>query len=256
MKLSTITVGADPELFLIDAHGKFISSIGLIGGSKRMPRDIGEGCAVQEDNVAVEFNIPPCDSANKFVSSLNYSLENLMKHAGNKGLFLSITASKSFDEDQLSHPRARVFGCDPDFNCWTKEENEAPKAKNPNLRSAGGHVHIGAEKLDKIQLARWCDVTMGLHSVLEDDDVERRLLYGKAGSFRPKSYGIEYRTLSNYWLRTPDMMEKIYQRAVLAAERTEIVWNIGDEEGDLIQAAINTNDKALADKLIGEYGVQ
>src|SRR5688500_3179466 len=97
------TVGADPELFLVDVKGKFISSIGRIGGSKERPRDIGHGCAVQEDNVAVEFNIAPAVSVDAFVDSCKYALEKLTKEVAEQALFLSITASKAFDEDQLDN---------------------------------------------------------------------------------------------------------------------------------------------------------
>lgn len=252
--MSPYTIGADPELFLVDQNGRFISAIGLIGGSKKHPHDIGQGCAIQEDNVAVEFNIPPADAANKFVSSITYALDHLSKQVADKGLFLSITASKSFDKDQLEHPRAKVFGCDPDYNCWTRQQNDPPKAKDASLRSAGGHIHIGAA-LDKLQLARWCDVTMGLPSVLEDNDTQRRLLYGKAGSFRGKPYGVEYRTLSNYWLQSKSLMEKVFKRAELAIERVEFGWNLSDKDGEEIQAAINNSDKSLAERLIASYGV-
>ena len=57
-------LGCDPEILLVNATGKYISSVGLIGGSKDFPRPIdGEGNAVQEDNVSVEFNTPPCKSS-------------------------------------------------------------------------------------------------------------------------------------------------------------------------------------------------
>ena len=63
------TIGADPELFLADARGKFISAVGLIGGTKKEPLQVPmyeTGFCVQEDNVAAEFNIPPTDNANTF----------------------------------------------------------------------------------------------------------------------------------------------------------------------------------------------
>jgi len=110
------TIGADPELFLKDATGKFISSIDLIGGSKAYPRPIDKGCAVQEDNVSVEFNIPPCENELDFVNSLNYTLEYLKDFAKHSGLELAIVPSAEFSDDQLEHPRAQEFGCEPDYN--------------------------------------------------------------------------------------------------------------------------------------------
>jgi hypothetical protein len=250
------TIGADPELFLIDGKGKFISAVGLIGGTKANPRPIGMGAAVQEDNVAVEFNIMPASQENRFVDHLQHALEYLMNYTADKGYFLSITASKVFDEDQLKKPAARVFGCDPDYNAWTGRVNPRPESPNPSLRSAGGHVHIGFPDIDQLALARWCDITMGLYSVLEDDDKDRRMIYGKAGAFRKKAYGIEYRTLSNYWIKSPDLMRKIFRRANLAVERVNFGWGLDEEkDGKEIQECINTGNKGQAEILINTYGV-
>ena len=254
MSPQLITVGADPELFLVNVEGKFISSIGIIGGSKKHPRDIGEGCAVQEDNVAVEFNIPPAKSIEDFIASTNYALEYLTKYVAERNLFLSVTASKSFTNDQLDTPQARRFGCDADFNAWTKKQNSVPRAEDKNLRSCGGHAHLGFPNgINKIQVVRWFAVTAVLPSVLEDQDTKRRELYGKAGAFRGKSYGVECRALSNYWIQTKELMEKIYKRGILAVTLARAGHKLDEEEGKDIQHAINSNEKALAGQLWEEY---
>lgn len=258
-KLDNVTVGCDPELFLMRPDGKFISSIGLIGGSKLVPRPVKGGGAVQEDNVAVEFNIAPADKVETFVSRISHVLEYLTAYAGEKGLLLSVTAAKSFDEDQLKDPKALAFGCETDFNAWTKQPNDPPKAEDKKLRTTGGHVHIGGvEELDKIQLVRWCDVIMGCSSVLEDDiegSLKRRELYGKAGCFRPKPYGVEYRTLSPYWIQDKLLMGNIFNRALEVVDRVQSGWRIEDDEGVDIQAAINNGDKELAEKTLTRYAV-
>lgn len=252
MSKAPLTIGADPELFLVDVAGKFISSIGKVGGSKHRPRDIGEGCAVQEDNVAVEYNIAPAKTVDEFLRYNAYALNTIAKEMADKGLFLSITASKVFDDDQLQVPAAQEFGCDPDFNAWTRKENPRPVASNKALRSAGGHIHIGSP-LDRLQLVRWCDVILGLPSIFEDKDTQRRELYGKAGAFRGKPYGVEYRTLSNYWLQSEEMMRRIWGRVEEVAMHVEEKHILADNEGEEIQRAINNSDKDLAEKLIIRY---
>lgn len=255
-KLEEITIGADPELFLVTPNGKFISAIGLIGGTKAMPRGIEKGCAVQEDNVAVEFNIPPATSVDEFIGSINHALEYLTNHVVEKGLLLSVTASKVFDKDQLEHPKAKAFGCTPDMNVWTKQQNDPPKP-DKELRTCGGHIHFGGlKRLDRWQLGRWCDMTLALPSVLEDEDTQRRSMYGKAGCIRIKPYGIEYRTLSNYWLRDENTMRTVYNRALDAVDRTLTGWLLTDEEGKDIQEAINNSDKKAAEQLMARYNIE
>jgi hypothetical protein len=249
---SKFTIGADPELFLVNEHGKFISAVHKIGGSKKRPRPIGQDCSVQEDNVAVEFCIPPCSDADKFVESINYSLAYITNQMLEQGLFINLVASKSFDSDQLQHLRAREFGCDPDYNAWTGMKNDRPSATDKNLRSAGGHVHIGSS-LNKMQLIRWCDVMMGLPSIVEDSDTDRRQLYGKAGAFRGKDYGVEYRTLSNYWLGSEMLMRRVYHRVSEAVRVTDAGFTLDDKDGIDIQQAINQSDVKHARKLMDGY---
>lgn len=254
----TIRVGADPELFLVDVSGKFISSIGLIGGSKQNPRKIREdGCAVQEDNVAVEFNIPPSHEVDHFIESINFNLEYLTRLVREKGLSLSVVASAEFSLDQLSHPKAMEFGCDPDWNAWTMQINPRPRTKNKQLRSSGGHVHVETDD-PPFLMARCLDLFLGVPSVNLDPDINRRQLYGKAGACRPKEYGVEYRTLSNFWLQSDELKSWVFHQVQRADEflRTRIKEvNYLESEKIRIQQCINTSNKELAKEIIEQYAV-
>lgn len=251
-------IGADPELFLVSTQGKLISSIGIIGGSKEEPRIIREdGCAVQEDNVAVEFNIPPADTVTKFLESINFNLTYLENFVREKGLSLAIHASGEFEADQLKSRKAREFGCDPDLNAWTRQPNPSPRSDNRMLRSAGGHVHVGfeGERLNPLDVIKAMDVFLAVPSVLHDDDTRRRELYGKAGACRIKSYGVEYRTLSNFWLKTDQLKEWVFHQTHLAVAFVRNSGYISHDEGEAIQHCINTSDKNLAVELCAHYGV-
>jgi hypothetical protein len=134
-------------------------------------------------------------------------------------LKVQIDASAEMPVEQLADPRAHVFGCEPDFNVWTLKPNPRPRATNPNLRSAGGHVHVAfkGSNVDKVILGRKLDMFLGLWSVINDTDTARKELYGKAGAVRFKPYGLEYRVLSNFWLKSDSNMATVWdmvQRAL------------------------------------------
>jgi len=243
--MNKFTIGCDPELFLIDGAGKYQSSIGLIGGTKEVPADIGAGCAVQEDNVAVEFNIPPADSFEKFKQSIDYGMKYLEERAAAMNMRLAVHASAEFTPDQLKHPLALVFGCDPDFNAWTLKKNPRPHAPSQALRSCGGHIHVGTD-LESIHLVRAMDLFLGCPSTILDKDTKRRQLYGKAGCYRKKTYGIEYRTLSNFWIGSEELIKWVYDQteraiAYVSDKGKEITWP-GALSGK-IQSCINNNDR-------------
>jgi len=91
--------------------------------------------------------------------------------------------------------------------------------------------------------------------VLMDKGLLRKELYGKAGAFRDKSYGAEYRTLSNFWIFNNRLIEWVWDntsRAVAAAESRLVISQ--EDEADIIKA-INTNDVAIAEKLIKKFNL-
>lgn len=246
-----VRIGSDPETFLIDQTGKFISSVGLIGGSKDEPMDIGSGCSVQEDNVTVEFNTPPTNVEDDFVNSINYNLDWITKRAQEMNLKVIHTPSAVFEDSQLETRAAQTFGCDPDFNAWRySDPNPRPKSDNPNLRSAGGHIHIEAPELNKEDLIKAMDLFVGVPMLEFDNDSNRRKLYGKAGAYRPKTYGVEYRTASNAWLQDDDKKRWVFQQTQKAVQFVRNGKQIPEELGKLIQRSINRSDLKLATKVM------
>lgn len=256
VQISPVTLGADPELFLQDANNRFISSIGKFGGTKETPRPLGniKGMAVQEDNVAVEFNIPPDRTCNKFIKNIQTALHLIEEEAKNLNLKLAIVPSAEFDAEQLATPQAKHFGCDPDWNVWSMQENPRPRTANKALRSAGGHIHIAYMK-DRIGLGRACDLFLGCPSIMFDPDQHRRLLYGKAGAIRQKDYGIEYRTLSNFWIKSPKLMEMVFSQVVQAIDFVESGKTIPREDAIKVINCINRTDQRMLGELTEKYGL-
>lgn len=256
-----IKLGCDPEAFLMDAQGYLKSSVGLIGGSKMypLPLPLGDGYAVQEDNVALEFNIPPASNRSEFVDSISKTLAFLTKVVDeNYGLRINQQSAASFSAFELDSPGAQLFGCDPDYNAWTDKVNPRPNAADKSLRSCGGHVHIGYDitKAGARSVIKMMDLFLGVPSVLMDTGELRKQLYGSAGAYREKSYGVEYRTLSNFWIFKERLIEYVWDNTNKAVAAAESQLTLSDEDTQNIVTAINQNDKGLASMLIKKFNLE
>jgi hypothetical protein len=255
--------GADPEVFLAAQDGSLKASCGRIGGSKvkPMPMGAGPGFFILEDNVAVEFNIPPAESSDELAAHMQRALKEITDGVKSMYNFEVVNLSAaSFPEEELQTEAAQVFGCDPDFNAWTGKKNPRPNVEDKNLRSCGGHIHIGVPQPDLFvprTVIKMCDLYLGVPSVLMDEKGDkRRPLYGKGGAFRPKPYGVEYRTLSNFWIfdkRTIDWAFRSVDKALEAvvAQSVDV-----DSEQEAILDAINNNNKARAEELVHKYNLE
>jgi hypothetical protein len=253
-------LGCDPETFLFDPkNNKFISSVGLVGGSKEQPRPIDdEGNAVQEDNVTIEFNTPPCRSAADFIKNINLNKDWIKARAAELGLEMVIKPSAVFDDDQLQTRAAKTFGCEPDYNAWNDgNQNPPPQAANKNLRSCGGHIHIqfDHDEMDMLAVVKAMDAFVGCLMLEFDNDAGRRELYGKAGAFRKKSYGVEYRTASNRWIESDERIQWVWDQTEKALEFVASGRTFTDEQGKMIQACINNSDLKLLAQLKQEIGL-
>jgi hypothetical protein len=258
-------LGGDPEIFLIDKNKNFKSVIGLIGANKWDPMQVPglpKGFTLQEDNVALELGFPPAGDEDEFLFNVRTAMEAGLSKLNSNGrnLRLSRASCTVFPEGEMEQPEAHIFGCEPDFNAWTGQENPKPKPPHKLMRSCGGHVHFGfddgEDKPDFKLVGRASDLCLAIPSVLLDDGYERKQIYGKAGSIRFKPYGGEYRTLSNFWIFNKSLIRWVYNNALLAVNmvkdgQIEDINMLGDD----IQAAINNNDKKQAAQLIKYFDV-
>ena len=255
-------LGADPEMFMADRMGQLKAACGRIGGTKQhpMPMGIGDGFFVQEDNVAIEFNIPPSDTKEAFSTNLSRAVHELSNGVDQMYQFQIINLSAaSFPAEELTSPAAQEFGCDPDYNAWTGRKNPRPKATDANLRSCGGHVHIGLEypmRHSPTRIIKAMDLFLGVPSVLMDKGELRKELYGKAGAFRAKIYGVEYRTLSNFWVFNAPLHDWVWDNVGRALDAVESQLVDFDHEQESILDAIDNNNKERANELVNKYGLE
>lgn len=246
-------LGSDPEILLQNSEGRMVSVIGLINHGKWNPLQIADmptGFTLQEDNVAIEYGIPPAASADEFKAHLRAVLERSKEWL--PGLQFSNLSCAVYPDDQLEHPAARTFGCEPDLNAWTLDWNPPPKADNPNLRSAGGHIHVETQ-LNPYTVGQAMDVYLGIPSVLMDDSPERRKFYGRAGAIRRKPYGVEYRTLSNFWIFDDALIEWVWRNTERALGSINVDFSSLAQQ---VQDCINNSDKELAKSLVASLELE
>ena len=259
MLLTNVTIGADPELFIINSKtGKVVSSIGIIPGVKGDPYTddtLPKGFGVEIDNILGEFNIPPVKTKEAFINNILFMqswIRAFVKNI-NPDYDIKCSASEMVDSDQLQSEEAQQFGCSPDYNCYTKKVNEKPVPPK-NLRSAGFHLHFGYDNYNadtSLAIITLCDLCIGVPSVLIDTDKRRRSIYGKAGAFRLTSYGCEYRSLSSYMMTDSELLSRVWT----GIEQVIDYYNKGIlcYDFDQICSCINNCDQKLAKELIYKY---
>ena len=229
MAKNNYMLGADPEMFVRDINTKQIVPIcGKVGGTKGIPTPYVSHAATAakmqwynkswnnefkylEDNVAFEFNVPPAAAAELFNETINVALVGaglILKDAGLAPVY--DRSSIRFAASALEHPGAQTIGCDPDIHAYGKDYE--PQARPPFSiqdlglwRHCGGHLHFSydKEKIPDHVFVQLVDVLVYYPIVFKDLQRARRKFYGLAGLYRSKNYGIEYRSMSNFWLRNP-----------------------------------------------------
>jgi len=254
------TIGTDIEVFGLSKTGKPSAICGKIGGTKEKPLQLKEhpkGFSIQEDNVALEYNIPACVDVRQFISYVEHMNIETDKILKKQNLTKSKECALEFSKEELSHPNALIFGCEPDYNAWKLVENKKPLSENKSLRTCGGHIHVGTQA-PIIEVVKWMDLLLGIPSVILDDSpqsIKRRLLYGKAGAMRPKSYGLEYRVLSNFWTFKNSLVSWVGHQTAYAVDKALLVEPIQKSLGQRIQNCINTGDKKEALSLIKKFNI-
>lgn len=217
--MTEFLIGADPELFVRDTDGKLVSAYGMIPGTKANPYQVDCG-AVQVDGMALEFNINPAKTFKEFNNNITTVLAQLKEMIPN-GYSFDFSPVAQFGQEYIdAQPdAARELGCDPDFNAYTGNVNPKPDASQ-GFRTASGHIHVGwtsgqdisnLEHIEACQMvAKQLDIGLYVPSLVWDRDTIRSKMYGAPGAYRPKHYGVEYRTLSNAWVDNEDLRKIVF----------------------------------------------
>lgn len=254
-----LKIGADPEVFAKQA-GVYLSAHGMIPGTKKHPYRVENG-AVQVDGMALEFNINPATQEQEFIYNINSVMEQLRAMVPDVELAADPVARFTREYMAQQPDEALELGCDPDFNAWTGQRNEQPHREEP-ICTGAGHVHLGWIDGDIPEghrevcemVTRQLDFYLGLPSVLYDTETLRRTLYGKAGAYRVKPYGVEYRTLSNRWLISDDLKGWVFRNTQAAFESLKY-GELRVEYGD-IQAIINESLVGDARDILNREGIE
>ncbi len=257
--MKPFTLGSDPELHLYDhQEGRVVSSLRVLGRDKNDPIDLGDNIKVYSDNALIENSFPPCDSVDGIMGRMGDVFARTQTHLGGRYSLLP-KAAHHYGYEELKEASLWLAGCNPNVDVYAKRLNP-PAHFTDDLRTGSFHIHIGHEGLktnkDKENMVMLLDVFAGCASVLFDKDETsgiRRKLYGRAGEFRPTSYGIEYRVLGNWCLRS-DLVTRVVWDLILHSIHH---FEIGDAHAIIeacgtmkTQLAINTNDKVLARQLL------
>lgn len=270
MSIKNFTLGCDPEFF-VTKDGKPFAAIDLVPGDKANPHKVEAG-AVQVDGLALEINTNPvaADDFKAFNTNILSVLKTVhgMVKAKDDKLSFDLSPSTEFEKgyyDSLPES-AKELGCDPDFCAYSDDPFEAnPRPDGDSgLRGAGGHIHIGwgadipTDHPDHIEVCRSIirnmDIFVGLGMTIIDTDERRRQVYGKAGAYRPKSYGVEYRTPSNAWLKSEGHRRFIHRLVTAALEDmmkgAEAQCNLGKKALIPAQMIINDGNAELAYEML------
>lgn len=265
----TCGLGMDPEFFFFDNKRRVVESRMVLGGNK-LKVSSGD---VDSDGVQAELHINP-----EYITSCRANLSNyiqtimrgLRDHLHRmEGIQVGVVNSVLIPPGQFSKmlPESKRLGCLPSYNIYGFKPLGVDGEKY-RRRSGGGHIHIShAGVVDRgfrdghgkptehaIELVKLLDFIVGNTCVLVDRDPAnalRRRVYGRAGEFRLPRWGLEYRTLSNFWLKHYQLFSMAFGLAKLAHSvwlsdqriRTALFERINMSR---IEKAINRNDVDLA----------
>lgn len=262
-------IGCDPEIFL-RRNGKAVSANGLIPGDKATPYPVPGG-AIQVDGTAVEFNTDPVpiNSFEVFNAKIVTVMGNLRKEVKKSGNYtFNISPVQDYDADYLSSlpDSAKELGCDPDYCAYTLEENPRPDGDRL-FRTGAGHIHIGwgadipTDNRDHHEICanfvKMLDATVGIFMTVIDREPRRRELYGKAGAYRTKPYGVEYRFPSNVWLLSKQrrkVVHTICNEAVRFMKAGYSVKQIAGRDPERVREILDTGDVVAAKAILANLG--
>ncbi len=280
------TWGCDPEIFVTDKDDNIVPAFEFLPSEKEIRR--GGGLAYW-DGFQAEFrmaDVPTClEVLNQYIGMGLYKVWRAATRK-NPAYKLAIRDTIPVPPAMLmgADPEHVQFGCKPSRNVYGLAGERIPDPRLLPIRFAGGHIHMGlrntypelAAMTSELrqrqieQVVRALDRTVGLASIAlfgELEDVRRRRYYGLAGEYRMPVYGLEYRTLSPYWMLSPAVYFLVFELARLGvglgmdnevysryqATDTEVIEAIQHSDAELARTIIHRNWQIFERGLIRQF---
>lgn len=265
-----VYLGYDPEFWVVKKNGNLVApwkEFGFFedkhpyfktrtaGYNNRVRLNIHG--FISRDGCSLEVNFDSGDTCrDRIIPAIGQTLYDFLKDHKDK-YSLVAWPIREIPRGVLRDAPEDVFmsGCEPDINAYTGEFSYEEEFEN-NIRYAGGHLHFGNTTLAGMTdeelrgVVKWLDIHVAIPFILSirhnkpllKAERIRRKVYGKAGSYRRKEYGLEYRVLSSAAFMHPAM---VYMLSHLARSSISLFSRSGLEPNipyDLIRNAVDEVD--------------
>ena len=225
-----VNIGCDPELFL-ERDGKVIGSERVIPEGGLDSLDLWRPTKVVRDGIQIELHPGPSTCRAGVGAGIKHGMMALLADLKAKNFEVSFKTVVDVPKEELEglSENSRVLGCLPSKNHYDSAA-KLEVGRDFTKRSAGGHIHLGFTGYgqndpckclldNRERLVPILDAIVGNTCVMIDRDpyaASRRQEYGRAGEFRTPSYGLEYRTPSNFWLRSYQLASLVWGLSKIA----------------------------------------
>lgn len=205
-----ITLGCDPEIFIEDPNGRIIGAQEVIPQKGLSTNTYNPTPNIIIDGVQAEINPAPSGCRALLGHNIARCIQLLDATVQQKGFRLSSRANIEMSKEEMDAiaKEYQVLGCAPSNNAYNNKLTVNQTEENRLRRAAGGHIHMQCS-VDPALFVPILDFVVGNTCVLLDRDplqAKRREQYGRAGEYRLPKHGLEYRTPSNFWLRSYPLM--------------------------------------------------
>lgn len=244
-------MGTDPEFFVAAPNGKRIPAFKVLNDKHTTKSGLFW------DGFQAETKVVASPDHMQLACNFNNQLQKLR----DLGLQPSFGSCWRIPDEWLATADENhvALGCDPSYNLYGMTGRKVMEPRKLLWRFAGGHLHfeLTPEELsgDAVSHMVWAlDSILGIPCVALAagyDNPIRRQYYGLAGEFRLPPHGLEYRSLSNFWLQHPIIFNLVTDlaRHALNLGRARLERVVKMPRKQVVQA-INFSDVRLARELV------
>lgn len=240
----SLTLGADPEVFMVDGKGVVLPAFAYLGKKPEFTPTITDYTpekAVKSfyDGFQAEFTIPPQSCLGYTTDYIRIGLGQV-RDAGRAldpeaRLVVDGVLEIPYDMRQAVDPQHLQLGCAPSRNAYGEPPMAVPAPEDLDIRFAGSHMHFGLETPERskynriktvdgiymtdeivVRTVRLLDAILGVAMVSFGEGVQhpaRRQYYGRAGEYRynGNESRLEYRVPDVNLIAHPATMNLLWE---------------------------------------------